>query len=577
MQKYQYLATERLTQDRTNKLHSETLEYRLKAADYFIKAGKNNKATQLLNSLEKTTLQQDAYRYILKTEIALTRPLTIEACETLRNIMHPRYLPNELLAKFYQIRAAISIRTGNAIEASKDHILLEELLLSKDEKKNNNKTILNILSQLTPNVLHALELQELNPTLTGWLNLVHITKQYDTSSAQITRALEIWNRRYPNHPAHNILHMRNIACLHSERKVPQKRIALLLPLKGPYSTSAQAIKNGFLAAYYQSSSESNNSEIRVYDTTKQGGVLQAYKFAIHNKSNFIVGPLIKENIEKLARLPKLQVPILTLNTISNSTEKKHPNLFQFGLPPEAEAITVAEKAWLDGYRNALVIGSNSEWSHRVTKTFQKSWKQHGANILAIETVSEKKDFNSNIRKLLGIDSSDKRANNLKSLGLKFNHEPRRRQDADIVFFAINSTLARQLKPLLNYYYSDNLPVYACSSIYSGQKSTIQNQDLNGVKFCDMPWILDNTIASRSIYRNIAKLWCNHLEQSPRLYAFGIDAYKISQQLNQLSFQEFGISGMTGILKISPQQRIYRELTWATFQHGIPVLLTERSG
>ena len=92
----------------------------------------------------------------------------------------------------------------------------------------------------------------------------------------------------------------------------------------------------------------------------------------------------------------------------------------------------------------------------------------------------------------------------------------------------------------------------------------------------MPWLLDQSIESRTIYKNIKKLWPNKLKQSPRLYAFGIDAYKIANQLNQLiSLPEFGISGMTGILTLDQQQIIQRKLMWAKFQNGTPSLIINK--
>jgi len=89
----------------------------------------------------------------------------------------------------------------------------------------------------------------------------------------------------------------------------------------------------------------------------------------------------------------------------------------------------------------------------------------------------------------------------------------------------------------------------------------------------MPWLLDNTITSKSVYKNIATLWPNKLAQSPRLYAFGIDAYKIANQLQQLkNMPNFGISGMTGVLTLDEKQKIERKLMWAKFNDGVPKLI-----
>ena len=135
------------------------------------------------------------------------------------------------------------------------------------------------------------------------------------------------------------------------------------------------------------------------------------------------------------------------------------------------------------------------------------------------------------------------------------------------------TMARQIKPLLNFYYAGNLPVYATSSIYSGFIASRSNQDLNDIVFCDMPWILDKAIKSKKIHKTIVEKWPKKYKQNPRLFALGVDAYKISQQLDQLiNFSEIGLSGMTGILKLDDKQQIHRQLMWAKFKNGRAKLL-----
>ena len=89
-------------------------------------------------------------------------------------------------------------------------------------------------------------------------------------------------------------------------------------------------------------------------------------------------------------------------------------------------------------------------------------------------------------------------------------------------------------------------------------------------------MLDSSIASRSIYQSIKNLWKENFAQYSRLYALGIDAYKLSIQMPQLlTMPEVGISGMTGMLKIN-NNIISRKLMWGTFENGLAIVLNQKN-
>src|SRR5690554_7108230 len=69
-------------------------------------------------------------------------------------------------------------------------------------------------------------------------------------------------------------------------------------------------------------------------------------------------------------------------------------------------------------------------------------------------------------------------------------EPRRRQDADWLFLVALPQQARQIKPTLAFNFASDLPVYSTSHVYSGEPNPSKDRDLNGIVFCDTPWLLD---------------------------------------------------------------------------------------
>ena len=54
----------------------------------------------------------------------------------------------------------------------------------------------------------------------------------------------------------------------------------------------------------------------------------------------------------------------------------------------------------------------------------------------------------------------------------------------------------------------------------------------------------------------------------RLYAMGVDAYRLAPRLNQLkALPESRVDGLSGSLSLNPAQRIERQLPWAEFRDG----------
>lgn len=555
--------------------------YKLQAISHLLAADSIENAERALNEDfkgSKLNAYNAQFRQILLAQVNLAKQNLDAAKQYLQQITVPSNLPQDLLVKFYSARAEIYRRGGNLIDSVQDRISLARYLHTAAEKKANNEMIWDTLSQLTPNNLKALQSNHSNQALNGWIAFTSITKQYDASSEQLLRALTIWQRQYPEHPAISFVpseHQDSRGFNDRKALKKPKNIALLLPLQGTHAKSAQAVRDGFLAAFYANKNSSYKPTIKVYDTTLQNDLPATYKQAVNEGADFIVGPLTKEEVDAISSHTRPQIPMLTLN--NGSSNNLDSNIFQFSLSPEMEAQAVARKAWRDGHRNAIVIIPKSAWGRRMLSAFKTTWNNLGGRIVDVEEIQSQTNLTAGVKRLLGVDSSEIRAQQLKQSGIKFSFDPRRRQDIDMVFIATNPALARQVKPLLNFYFAANLPAYASSSVFSGKSQPSLDQDLNGVQFCDMPWILDASIGSRSTYKAVSESWPEDFDQYARLYALGLDAYKVSTQIDQLTMMpDLGISGMTGMLTIDKQQYVQRKLIWASFKKGLPFVSGEQS-
>ena len=148
---------------------------------------------------------------------------------------------------------------------------------------------------------------------------------------------------------------------------------------------------------------------------------------------------------------------------------------------------------------------------------------------------------------------------------------------DMLFLVAFPPLARQILPLLNADSAQHLPIYSTSHIYAGTPDPQRDQNLNGVKFVDMPWILVPDSKAQQLHSILQAGWPSEkIEKLSRLHALGVDAYELLSQLRSFnSPTPFQWTGQTGHLSLSQDGKIHRDqLQWAHFVEGVPQLLNE---
>ena len=351
--------------------------------------------------------------------------------------------------------------------------------------------------------------------------------------------------------------------------VSEQRIALLLPLEGTFAKQAAAIRNGFLAAYYQAKQREPVPTLIILNTGGKN-INNVYQDAVQQGATIIVGPLIKNNLATLVSSHEITIPTLALNTLVSHSNAS--NLFQFSLSPVDEATAAAIKMQNDHHKRAIVITPSGKWGSSIAKAFQTQWALLGEKTTAQLAYKNNTSLNNDIRRLLNIDKSEQREHQLRRLlQEKMRFIPRRRKDFDAIFLVANANQARQIVPLLRFYYAGDIPIYATSSVYSPSSRPSDNYDIEGVQFSDMPWILRPEQLSPSLQQTrerIRALWPHSFQHNTRLYALGVDAYNMLFELAKLtSIPQYAMNEATGTLYLLPTQRIYRQLLWAKIING----------
>jgi uncharacterized protein len=342
---------------------------------------------------------------------------------------------------------------------------------------------------------------------------------------------------------------------------PDDALALLLPLSGSQAAAGLAIRDGFLAAATVA-----GDRVRVYDAgSGVDSAVYAFDLLQRRRPAVIVGPLHKGAVAAIAERREAG-PWLALNYLDHG--QSLPDMLQFGLAPEDEARAAAEHARSLGLRRALALapdGNRSEWGERALRAFSTRLLELGGELLGVGRYPDSTlNFSATIKQLLGLDASAERHRQVSgTLGVRPEFEPRRRDDADFLFIAARAEDGRLLWPQLRFHRVGELPAYATSAIYEGR----QDQELNGVRVCDMPYLADASGFYAKLRADAETLPSAHLQ--PRLFAFGYDAYGIAARMRDGEpLRDRNLPGASGRLQIGDGV-VGRGLNCADIRDGRP--------
>lgn len=271
-------------------------------------------------------------------------------------------------------------------------------------------------------------------------------------------------------------------------------IALLLPLKSAaFGSAAEAVRQGFEAAADMEVRLPGRLPVQVYGCFDEGNDIAAlYRQAVAAGARAVVGPLTRNGVSVLAAEKEIPVPTLALNIVEGAPAGQ---LYFFGMAVEAEARQIAKLAMQQSLHWAIVISTPAQLDKRLQFAFEEEWNRSGGTI---------------------------------SREIEFDGDPSVFADiADVggtmVFLAVDAEKARLIRP----YLPNKLPIYATSQIFVGNGNNLINYDLHGIRFVDMPWLLQPDHPAVMVYpRPVAPLPADQ----ERLYALGIDAFRLIQLL-----------------------------------------------
>jgi outer membrane PBP1 activator LpoA protein len=445
-----------------------------------------------------------------------------------------------------------------------------ETLASEESVQDLHDLVWNALTIIDDAELSSIANSASNYKSRGWIELAKAVADQELSIKGQLDSIQQWRRVWSSHDAARIL-PRPLVKLQRNWEQRPRQVALLLPLQ---EQAGRAIQEGFLSAYYQSIEANHGAPIiKFYDSSGVTNIYPLYDEALNDGADLVIGPLDKELVNQLHRLPNLAVPTLALNYTDDNSFSGAGNFFQFGLAPENEIEQAAQLATSAGFKNAAVITPSGSDYLRLNSLFENAWTATGGNIVSRSTFDSESDYAEIIKQSMAIDASEARAAKIEALLPRDRIEfiPRRRQDIDFIYLIANPRQGRQIQPTLAFYFAESLPVIAYPSIYDGSDNTDINRDLNGIIFLDAPWLLQQSNPFKEFVSNSFRKTAGPLE---RLRAMGIDSYRLHDRLAQFSSSEINsLGGTTGLLTMNSDREIQRQLLAARFIDGAPQLVS----
>lgn len=538
-------------------LQNDLLIMALKAT---INENNNEQAQLLIKRISKQSLSesQQAEWQLARAQLFINDEQLEQALSQL-NFQAWWKLTPETWAQYHQTRADIFTALGRPFDSSRELVALADYVDNAQQEAIADQIWLN-LNHYNTNTITTLTTDMSENILDGWLQLAVYMKTLNGNIPQLKNTLEQWLAENSTHPA-AIYTPKAIQDILSLEIIKPTNTALLLPLSGKFAKQAQLIRDGFIMAMMNDKDRDTNATLTVIDTHAEDAAdIDAQ--LIEKNIDFVVGPLIKANIENLHKLQQARlasIPTLALN-IPDQVEEG-VNTCYLALSPEQEVEQAAKYLFSQGYQYPLILAPQGNYGQRVVEAFNSEWRKYSKNKVAVNLFGDKRQLQRNINTVFGLQDSQQNIAQMDALmGIDLESQPRSRRDIDSVYIVANSAELTLIKPFIEVAINpDATPpkLFSNSRSNSGNK---QYEDLSGVTYSDIPLLIH---PNPQLDSQMNQLWPKNSNTERRLQALGMDAYQLMVELPQMKVVEgYSIQGKTGTLSINDQCIVQREISWA---------------
>ncbi|MBM7455502.1 hypothetical protein HNR62_001364 [Oceanisphaera litoralis] len=511
---------------------------------------------QLARLRQQATLAQRPLVALLDSAAALADGNTGLADQRLAAVDNT-VLPPSAASYYLLLQANRFEQQQQPIDAAK--MLIErQSLLDGQEQNAGLERIYQLLTQASPLALRRAQNTGNSEPVNGWLRLMAIVNNTEVDPGQRRWQLQSWRHAYPDHPGHRYLSDSPGPVMTLASYQPT-HIAVLLPMTGKLAEQADAIRNGILSAH-----QGQSSRVSFFDTHGRD-MVGLYQQIQQAGADFILGPLLKEDIDALSSLDPA-IPVFALN--NPAYQPVLPHRYYFSLSPEAEASEAALHMWEQGHHQPLVFAPDNELGRRVAAEFNTRWQQQSGSPAILAYFNNQQSIESDVRRALDNGNAGVTSGVAAGIGVirgSIEAVPPA-GPIDSVFMVSNSTETRFILPYFDFVRDSRaarLPTYVTSRSYvPGGEPPMS--ELNGLRLADMPWLFGG---APQLMEEVETLWPTVGSSWLRLFAFGYDALTLIPQLTQLRDNAPAVPALTGELSLNERGVVQRRLQWMEYRNG----------
>jgi outer membrane PBP1 activator LpoA protein len=311
-------------------------------------------------------------------------------------------------------------------------------------------------------------------------------------------------------------------------KTPGVDVALVLPLESAaYGRAAAAVRAGFVAA-------ADDAKVPVIVVNHpDGDPVAGFAAAKEQGAKVVVGPLVRDDLRALAG-SGVELPVtIALNQMDDGIPLPE-HLYSLSLSIDNEGRQLARIVHASGARSVGVITARDALQRRFASAFVDEWLALGAGPPETFRFDRAPEALTALRKDLG-----------------------RSATLDAVLLAVDGADVALLKSFVG--------IVSCftSSQVSDSGRTQMRRDLDGVYFLELPWLVEGASPEqgrlpRGNYSNAAL---------QRLYALGIDAFRVARMFVDGAPATLELDGATGYLRLTSSRLFMRESALMRFRAG----------
>ena len=256
------------------------IDLQLQAAQGLVKLGDWDQARSIINNMpahantDQLPIELQARLALVKSHLAAADgyyPLAYEYVNSPSLLAARSALPQNLAGEIAEQRAGLLYDMGFYAASVEERVLLQGQLADGDSpaSRDNEQRLWQALMAIPLTELEQLISISTKRELEGWYRLAALSKDTQSNLREQLARLDRWILEWPDHPASLALPA-DLKMLKQILEDQPRQIAVLLPLSGPLSGAAKAIRDGFMAAYYEQQSQTADSPaLRFYDTAHQ--------------------------------------------------------------------------------------------------------------------------------------------------------------------------------------------------------------------------------------------------------------------------------------------------------------------